>query len=100
MTKKTLKKLFIEFGKLDKDAHLDIHNDDDFYEDASIFCYGTDWFLLSEEHLKALNAGKVLHLSVNGGEYQMFIKRGKNDQETDQTTGKEGQRVGKSKSRT
>jgi len=41
--------------------------------DKIAYGYGTDWVELSEEHLAALQNGKILQIPENGGEYQMFL---------------------------
>ena len=37
--------------------------------------YGTDYALLTDEHIKALQEGKVLYVDINCGEYCCLIKK-------------------------
>lgn len=38
-------------------------------------CYGMDFALLTDEHIKALQEGKVLYVDINGGEYCCLLKK-------------------------
>jgi len=37
--------------------------------------FGVDYALLTDEHIKALQEGKVLYLDINCGEYCCLIKK-------------------------
>ena len=37
--------------------------------------FGVDFMSLTNEHIKALQEGKVLYLDINGGEYCCLIKK-------------------------
>lgn len=64
-----------DFHKRTSDDKIKIIDVSQTFEEVTNDCYGSDWYELTEEELKALNTGKVLLLSENGGEYQMFFKK-------------------------
>jgi len=37
--------------------------------------YGTDYALLTDEDIKALQEGKALYIDINGGEYCCLLKK-------------------------
>lgn len=69
--KDTLQRNFKMYGKKEP---IKIANLNDSFDEVSLPCFGSDMFILSNKHIKALKEGKVLLFPENGGEYQMFIK--------------------------
>ena len=51
----------------------EIISDGDEYSDT----YGTDYVLLTDEHIKALQEGKTLYVDINDGEYCCLLKKQK-----------------------
>lgn len=47
-----------------------ISDGDEFYDN-----YGTDFVLLTDKHIKAIQEGKVLYIDINGGEYCCLLKK-------------------------
>ena len=41
--------------------------------------YGTDYVLLTDEHIKAIQEGKALYVSINGEEYCCLLKKEEED---------------------
>ena len=69
--RKSLNELFKEYGAvMSKDNIHDLRED---FKKIAVG-YGSDWVILTKEHIDALLEGKVLHLLENEGEYNMFIK--------------------------
>lgn len=45
----------------------------DLWVNATLDCYGTDHFVITEKHIQALRDGFILRFAENGGEYQAFL---------------------------
>jgi len=67
----TLDKYFMDVEECER---IIICEKTDTFHKVTLACHGTDWYELTDEHIAALQEGKILRLLENAGEYQMFLR--------------------------
>jgi hypothetical protein len=71
------------YRKKEYDKYFEKYNvEPEIISDGDLYCenFGEDFVLLTDKHIKAIQEGKVLCVSINDGEYCCLLKKAESEE--------------------